>query len=63
MRAPRLLAAVAAAVLLVLPARAQQQRDTHARLFPPEHLGLLEGRDRDEWQQPDRVMDALLTYP
>ena len=29
------------------------------RLFPPEELGKLEGPDRDEWQQPERVMDAL----
>ena len=36
-----------------------QQRDTHPRLFPPEQLVLLEGVDRSEWQQPDRVMDAL----
>ncbi len=36
-----------------------QQRDTHPRLFPPEQLVLLEGADRSEWQQPDRVMDAL----
>jgi ubiquinone/menaquinone biosynthesis C-methylase UbiE len=36
-----------------------QQRDTHARLFPPEQLGLLEGPDRKEWQQPDKVMDLL----
>ena len=31
----------------------------HARLFPPEDLGLLEGPDRDAWQRPDQVMDAL----
>jgi ubiquinone/menaquinone biosynthesis C-methylase UbiE len=36
-----------------------QQRDAHPRLFPPEQLVLLEGPDRSEWQQPDRVMDAL----
>ena len=35
------------------------QRVTHGRLFPPEELGLLEGPDREEWQQPERVMDAL----
>lgn len=29
------------------------------RLQRPEELGLLEDPDRDEWQQPDRVMDAL----
>ena len=31
----------------------------HGRLFPPEHLGLLEGPDRDAWQQPEKIMDAL----
>jgi len=35
------------------------QRQPHARLFPPDQLGLLEGPDRDEWQQPERIMDAL----
>jgi len=38
---------------------AAQQSSPHARLFPPEQLGLLEGPDRVEWQQPDRVMDLL----
>lgn len=47
------------AVAVAARPAAGQQRDTHARLFPPEQLGLLEGPDRDEWQQPDRVMDAL----
>jgi predicted methyltransferase len=31
----------------------------HARLFPPEFLGQLEGPDRDAWQRPDQIMDAL----
>ena len=31
----------------------------HGRLFPPEQLGLLEGPDRDAWQQPEKIMDAL----
>jgi predicted methyltransferase len=31
-----------------------------ARLFPAKDLGLLEGPDRDAWQQPDQIMDALL---
>ena len=39
-------------------AAAQPQR-THTPLFPPEDLGLLEGPDRDAWQKPDDVMDAL----
>ena len=31
----------------------------HARLFPPARLGELEGHDRDAWQRPEQVMDAL----
>ena len=31
----------------------------HSRLTRPEDLGLLEGPDRADWQQPDRIMDAL----
>jgi 2-polyprenyl-3-methyl-5-hydroxy-6-metoxy-1,4-benzoquinol methylase len=31
----------------------------HPRLFPPESLGLLEGPDRDAYQRPDQIMDAL----
>jgi predicted methyltransferase len=31
----------------------------HARLFPPESLGLMEGPDRDAYQRPDQIMDAL----
>ena len=31
----------------------------HARLFRPEDLGELEPPDREEWQQPIRIMDAL----
>ena len=36
-----------------------QERPRHGRLFPPEELGDLEGPDRDAWQMPDAVMDAL----
>lgn len=35
------------------------QAPARGRLFPPEELGQLEGPDREEWQQPERVMDAL----
>lgn len=31
----------------------------HSRLFPPTELGALEGPDREDWQQPERMMDAL----
>lgn len=29
------------------------------RLFQPQDLGLLEAPDRDQWQHPDQIMDAL----
>ena len=35
-----------------------QQRG-HGRLFQPQHLGMLEGPDREAWQQPEQIMDAL----
>lgn len=50
-------AAVAAVCLAALAAASAQSR--HGRLFPPHQLALLEGPDRDAWQQPGRVMDAL----
>ena len=28
-------------------------------LFRPQDLGLLDAEDRDEWQKPDQIMDAL----
>jgi predicted methyltransferase len=34
-------------------------QDRHGRLFPPQDLGLLEGPDRDAWQKPEQIMDAL----
>lgn len=43
--------------LLVAAVAAQRQ---HARLFSPTDLGLLEGPDREEWQRPEQIMDALL---
>lgn len=46
--------AIAALLLAGTSPRAQ-----HGRLFPPRDLGLLEGADRDAWQRPDEVMDAL----
>jgi len=29
------------------------------QLYPPDQLGVLDAPDRAQWQQPDRVMDAL----
>ncbi len=43
----------------VLVAAQKAESAPHGRLFPPESLGLLEGPDRDVWQKPDQIMDAL----
>jgi SAM-dependent methyltransferase len=51
--------ALAALCLSVLSSAAFPAQRSHGRLFPPEDLGLLEGPDRDAWQKPDQVMDAL----
>ena len=52
--------ALAAALLLAgLPAADAQTRPRHGKLFTPLDLGLLEGPDRDLWQMPDQIMDAL----
>jgi len=48
------IAAVAATAL-----RAQATAQHHRNLFPPENLGMLEAPDRDAWQKPDQIMDAL----
>ena len=49
--------------LAIVPLGAQpgtgQQRPRLSRLFPAQDLGLLDGPDRDLWQKPDQVMDAL----
>ena len=48
--------AVVALVVALAPALPAAQ---HTRLFRPEDLGELEPPDRGEWQQPNRIMDAL----
>jgi predicted methyltransferase len=35
------------------------QKQPRRRLFAPQDLGLLEPPDREAWQKPDQVMDAL----
>jgi ubiquinone/menaquinone biosynthesis C-methylase UbiE len=52
-----LLSATAVAIALGTVAAAQDRR--HARLFKPAELGELEGPDREAWQKPDDIMDAL----
>ena len=37
----------------------QQKAQKTPRLFAPQDLGLLEPPDREAWQKPDQVMDAL----
>jgi SAM-dependent methyltransferase len=37
----------------------QAPKSQHGRLFPPQDLGLLEAPDRDEWQKPHQILDAL----
>ena len=59
MRHPSAAAIVTTAVLLLTIAGAAQERERSRRLFPPEELGVLEGPDRDAWQKPEQVMDAL----
>jgi predicted methyltransferase len=35
------------------------QTKPNGRLFAPQDLGLLEAPDRDQWQKPDQIMDAI----
>ena len=55
-RWPLLLACVlAVGVDVTIAAQAKSK----SRLFAPLNLGLLEGPDREQWQKPDQIMDAL----
>ena len=47
------------ATSLPLSQAAAQSTQNHAQLFPAQDLGLLESPDRDAWQKPDQIMDAL----
>jgi predicted methyltransferase len=38
---------------------AQTQTKPKGRLFPPQDLGLIQAPDRDQWNKPDQIMDAL----
>ncbi len=55
-----LLTVMIAGLWVAVDAVPQQPRAAHGRLFSPEKLGELEGPDRDEWQQPEQIMDKLL---
>jgi ubiquinone/menaquinone biosynthesis C-methylase UbiE len=58
LRAALLVAAAAVTAAPVAVAGAQRA-SSRGQLFPPEALGVLESADRDEGQQPDRIMDEL----
>ena len=55
----RIVPVVLVGLVLLAPVAESQQRQQHGKLFPPENLGQLEGPDRDVWQRPDQIMDAL----
>jgi SAM-dependent methyltransferase len=46
-------------LLAIAATTSAQEPVRHGRLFPPQDLGILEGPDRDAWQRPNQVMDAL----
>jgi len=50
---------LAAIALLVMTATPLAQTKRPPRLFPALDLGLLESPDREQWQKPDLIMDAL----
>jgi SAM-dependent methyltransferase len=41
------------------PRRPTPTAPSSGQLFPPTALGLLEAPDREQWQKPDLIMDAL----
>lgn len=62
----RLVAALVAVLLLTVHAAPSAQNARTAtpaqkkpRLFPPQDLGLLEAPDRDDWNKPEQIMDAV----
>jgi predicted methyltransferase len=57
--ADRLDAILSAEAIAATVALSAAQARQHIRLFPPQDLGLLEGPDRDAWQRPENIMDAL----
>lgn len=59
-RALRFLTVVGVVLALAGPdAQTQRPPRGHGRLFPPQELGLLESPDRDQWQKPQQLLDAL----
>jgi predicted methyltransferase len=55
---------IIAVLMIVVDAGVQARQQTRpeqrtGHLFPPANLGLLESPDRDAWQKPEQIMDAL----
>src|SRR4029453_5928104 len=50
---------ICAIVTLAVALTAAAPLAQHTRLFRPEDLSELEAPDRDEWQQPGKIMDIL----
>ena len=56
MRSVKLAVVVCACASVALTAQAQRPRKG---LFSPLNLGVLEGADREQWNKPEQIMDAL----
>ena len=59
--APTVTLSLVLCALCLVPLQAQNVAPAgrQGRLFPPENLGLLEAPDREAWQKPEQIMDAL----
>ena len=60
MRHARAIPATALICSLALSAEVNLRSQSRTQLFPPQELVLLEAPDREQWQKPDLIMDALL---
>jgi len=58
-RSALVLGVIVIAGLLVSALAVPAQERKNARRFPPHELGVLEGPDREAWQKPELIMDAL----
>ena len=58
-RAALVAAALTTAAVVTSAQSAPQPPARQRRLFPPQDLGLLSAPDRDDWNKPDLIMDAL----
>lgn len=60
MRRTRLVPSAALICSLALSGTVSVRSQSRTQLFPPQELVLLEAPDREQWQKPDLIMDALL---